>query len=150
MGRAGRTLDEDAVALLVAHEWPGNIRELINIVRRMLVMTTGTRLTAADVPAKLQQAHSTFVDDEDSFTGKKARMNLEFEQTYIDSLVRTCKGMYRPQRDCRNFLDSRYTECLNVTGSIPISIVTPATKMDDLFADAGLTQPQSGAPVAGG
>ena len=92
MGRAGRTLDEDAVALLVAHEWPGNIRELINIVRRMLVMTTGTRLTAADVPAKLQQAHSTFVDDEDSFTGEKARMNLEFEQTYIDSLVRTCKG----------------------------------------------------------
>jgi len=38
----------EAMARLVAHEWPGNIRELRNVLERALVVATGSILQASD------------------------------------------------------------------------------------------------------
>jgi transcriptional regulator of acetoin/glycerol metabolism len=43
------TLRDDAVAALLAHPWPGNIRELRNVIERVLVMAQGRPITAADL-----------------------------------------------------------------------------------------------------
>ncbi len=40
-GRAFRTLDEDVVDLLRRHSWPGNLRELENILRSVVLMHDG-------------------------------------------------------------------------------------------------------------
>ena len=40
----------EARALLRAHHWPGNVRELRNLVERLLILTPGDRVTAADIP----------------------------------------------------------------------------------------------------
>ncbi|MEW6080751.1 MAG: sigma 54-interacting transcriptional regulator [Bacillota bacterium] len=43
------TLSEDARKLLKAHQWPGNIRELENLVERLVVMSDTNLVTASQV-----------------------------------------------------------------------------------------------------
>jgi two-component system nitrogen regulation response regulator NtrX len=48
-GVTPRALDQGAVDLLAQMEWPGNVRELRNTIERLLILSSGTRITAADV-----------------------------------------------------------------------------------------------------
>ena len=43
------TLRSDAVASIEAHPWPGNVRELENCIKRAVIMSEGSQITAADV-----------------------------------------------------------------------------------------------------
>ena len=49
-GEDPKTIAEDALDLLMEHDWPGNVRELKNIVERLVIMTPGQAITAADIP----------------------------------------------------------------------------------------------------
>ncbi|HUF46863.1 MAG TPA: sigma-54 dependent transcriptional regulator [Vicinamibacterales bacterium] len=49
VGRRMRGLTPEAMARLEAHEWPGNIRELENTLRRAFVLADGDLVTAADL-----------------------------------------------------------------------------------------------------
>jgi two-component system NtrC family response regulator len=42
------------VARLAAHRWPGNIRELENVIERMLVLSNGEEITENDLPDELR------------------------------------------------------------------------------------------------
>ncbi len=46
-------IDDDALALLKAHGWPGNIRQLENIIERAVVIAETDTLTLRDMPAEL-------------------------------------------------------------------------------------------------
>jgi two-component system nitrogen regulation response regulator NtrX len=48
-GMAPRAMAPDAIERLTSYDWPGNVRELRNTVERLLILTTATRITAADV-----------------------------------------------------------------------------------------------------
>jgi formate hydrogenlyase transcriptional activator len=48
-GRAIDAIDDDSMAALCHYSWPGNIRELRNVVERAMISATGTRL-AITVP----------------------------------------------------------------------------------------------------
>ncbi len=56
----------EAVDLLLDYPWPGNIRELINIVERLVVTCAGTRIETLDLPeecrAGLQPAEGADLD----------------------------------------------------------------------------------------
>jgi DNA-binding NtrC family response regulator len=47
---------KEALKVLSAYAWPGNIRELRNCVERMVVMARGTSLTLSDVPREIRTA----------------------------------------------------------------------------------------------
>ena len=47
--RGKLSFQNDAVAALRAYEWPGNIRELENRIKRAVILSTANRLTAADL-----------------------------------------------------------------------------------------------------
>ena len=49
-GMAPREIDKDAMKMLVDKTWTGNIRELRNVVERLLILS-GDRITASDVRA---------------------------------------------------------------------------------------------------
>ncbi len=49
-----RSIDEAVYPLFERYAWPGNARELRNIVERMAILTPGERLTAESVPVELR------------------------------------------------------------------------------------------------
>src|SRR5438477_9678575 len=53
-GRPGKTLrfSPDAMERLLHYGWPGNIRELRNLVERLHILHEGTEVRAADLPAE--------------------------------------------------------------------------------------------------
>jgi len=52
-GRAGAMLDADALDLLKAQPWPGNVRQLQNFVERLVVLSDSPRISKRDVAAEL-------------------------------------------------------------------------------------------------
>jgi two-component system nitrogen regulation response regulator NtrX len=53
-GLGEKRLDDSALALLMRHSWPGNIRELRNMIERLVIMTPGQLITVEDVSLFLQ------------------------------------------------------------------------------------------------
>ncbi len=56
--RTGKSLthiDPEAVEALAAYDWPGNIRELENVLERAVVLADGPAVTLDDLPAELRQ-----------------------------------------------------------------------------------------------
>jgi len=45
----------DALEALIRYRWPGNIRELRNVMERMVVLSRGDRITLRDVPAEVKE-----------------------------------------------------------------------------------------------
>ena len=48
-----KSIDQDAMRLLVNYHWPGNIRELENLIERAIVTSTRVNLTEDDFPSEL-------------------------------------------------------------------------------------------------
>jgi DNA-binding NtrC family response regulator len=53
-GREAPRLSRRALAALRRYAWPGNVRELANLVQRLVVMTDGGEIDAADLPSLLR------------------------------------------------------------------------------------------------
>ncbi|MGH8313742.1 MAG: nitrogen regulation protein NR(I) [Steroidobacterales bacterium] len=53
LGVERKATTEDAEQRLVAFDWPGNVRQLVNACRRLTVTAPGRELTIADIPADL-------------------------------------------------------------------------------------------------
>jgi transcriptional regulator with GAF, ATPase, and Fis domain len=54
-GKLVTHLDPEAVEALVAYDWPGNIRELENVVERAVVLSDGAAVTLDDLPVEFRQ-----------------------------------------------------------------------------------------------
>lgn len=50
------TVSPDLLERLARHTWPGNIRELENLIERMVILSTSDALTTADLPADFGNA----------------------------------------------------------------------------------------------
>ena len=48
-GRRRKTLDAAALSALQRYRWPGNVREMRNILERLMIMVPGDTITASDV-----------------------------------------------------------------------------------------------------
>jgi transcriptional regulator with PAS, ATPase and Fis domain len=56
-------ISPQAVASLVVHSWPGNIRELENVIQRMMVVCKGEILNIEDLPTEIRGAESETRDN---------------------------------------------------------------------------------------
>ncbi|MSQ91662.1 MAG: nitrogen regulation protein NR(I) [Gammaproteobacteria bacterium] len=53
LGGEPKTLTRDAERCLVAFDWPGNVRQLVNAARRLTVTAPGREIRTEDIPADL-------------------------------------------------------------------------------------------------
>jgi len=71
-----KTLDDGAVAFLKGYSWPGNIRELRNVMERMAILVTGDEVTESDVRGFLERDPAA---DQDPFS--ECETFEEFKET---------------------------------------------------------------------
>ena len=48
-------MSKEALALLVNYQWKGNIRELENVIERVLLMTDKEEITPSDIPPEISK-----------------------------------------------------------------------------------------------
>jgi DNA-binding NtrC family response regulator len=56
VGKAPFSVDPAAMAVLCGYDWPGNIRELANVVERAQILAEGNTITTDDLPESLLSA----------------------------------------------------------------------------------------------
>lgn len=98
-GQPKRQLGDDAVADLQAYNWPGNIRELRNVIERLLIMAPGgekDRIGADMLPADLTDKKEACVDETcgaGDYLGLPLREARErFEKVYLEAQVQRFNG----------------------------------------------------------
>ena len=85
-GRAARKLSREAQDLLLAYEFPGNVRELTNIIERAVIVCNTPDVEAADLPDTVRIAAS-------QQTRKDRRPTLaEIESDYIRETLSATRG----------------------------------------------------------
>ncbi len=52
--RPFRGISADAMQILVEYAWPGNVRQLRNLIESMVVLAPGREITAADIPREVR------------------------------------------------------------------------------------------------
>lgn len=79
-GGWGKAISADALGSLKNYDWPGNIRELANVLERALILSTGNTITLKDLPltifgksSTLPQSVSTLVEIEKNLIEKTLR-----------------------------------------------------------------------------
>jgi two-component system nitrogen regulation response regulator GlnG len=65
LGVEPKVLAADALARLTAHEWQGNVRELVNLCRRLSVLAPGSEVHLADLPPEIAGAAAPLPKDAD-------------------------------------------------------------------------------------
>lgn len=76
-------LSTAAVRRLMCYDWPGNIRELENIIERALVISSGPVILAEDILLP----NSLAAGELHSFRNMKAKVVADFERGYIQQLL---------------------------------------------------------------
>lgn len=84
----------EAAAALRAYHWPGNVRQLKNVIERACALGQAGELRLADLPGELtQDTPSALVDPgEGTFQEMKARHIAAIESAYLEGLLRKHKG----------------------------------------------------------
>jgi len=103
-------LSQDAEALLLVYDFPGNVRELENIIHRGITLAETDRIELSDLPESLKQTGENLISPEkhSSLTEAKrhAAENAE-KQFIINSLKRTSGHISNPAKlagiDVSNF-----------------------------------------------
>lgn len=53
--QVNKTLDSNALAVLLKYSWPGNVRELENIIERLVITTKGSTIVTENLPSYLYE-----------------------------------------------------------------------------------------------
>jgi len=97
------TLAQDAQQALMAFHWPGNVRQLENIVERAFALSPGrSELTAADLPDDVREARGMPTPADVSFTDdgvEMERLVSDFEHSLIRKALEHTGGNKRRAAD---------------------------------------------------
>ncbi len=72
-------LSSEAMSTLMTHNWPGNIRELENVIERSIILVKDRLITPSELPPSMMAGYDihTHVEPEQNLSIKKASKRLE-------------------------------------------------------------------------
>jgi len=92
IGHPSVTIDADASAALQSYGWPGNIRELRNVLERALLLNDGAELTTADLRFDVVSAQGQRGGGGDGHPEDAGLTLAELERRHIERTLRSDKG----------------------------------------------------------
>ncbi len=88
-------VSQEVLNELMAYDWPGNVRQLENVIERAIIMARGGRIVHIDLSDDLRKreakAQSDLIEGYSFKEGKK-RVIEAFEREYLLNLLMRCKG----------------------------------------------------------
>jgi DNA-binding NtrC family response regulator len=93
-----REIDQAAMQALMMHDWPGNIRELRNVLERGMYLSPGTSpVKLVALPGAAEPGDSTSIsgptfDPALSYRDNKEKWEFEFERRYLRWLMQRAEG----------------------------------------------------------
>ena len=85
-GRKVDAISPEALSVLRAYEFPGNARELANIVERAVIVTVGRRVEVGDLPVSVRAAVQT------QWKREKPQTLAQLEAAYIAEMLAATQG----------------------------------------------------------
>jgi len=91
-----RDISQEAIQVLMSQSWPGNIRELENVIERAVILEKSEKISADTIRACIQPTDETsyryFINENIPFSKLKAELIDKFEREYISRLLEKHKG----------------------------------------------------------
>jgi DNA-binding NtrC family response regulator len=89
--------DAEVMELLRDHDWPGSIRELENLIERLVLMAKGGEIVMGDVPAELieaveEKAQRAAPDEKRSIKELIREKTGDIEKQMIVRVLEECEG----------------------------------------------------------
>ena len=104
-----KTFSTEALNHLSGYEWPGNIRQLQNVVERCLVLVPGDVITLEDLPAEIRDEEAQF---------KSAVDLLPVQLDLADTLERIEAALIRRALVRADFVQAKAAELLGISKSL--------------------------------
>ncbi len=89
-------VDDEAVQLLCSYDWPGNVRQLRNVIERACALANAPHLGVMSLPAEIRDGHAGQLQREveagGTFQEVKSRTIAALERTYLEGLLKKHHG----------------------------------------------------------
>src|SRR4051812_32819114 len=96
VGKVGRKrFTPESLAVMSNYSWPGNIRELLNVVSHVITFSEGEEIDTHHLPPRLlgtQKEAPLSFNEHLSFKDAKEQLLENFEREYIGQLLKRCEG----------------------------------------------------------
>jgi DNA-binding NtrC family response regulator len=92
-GKDGLSLNPEAMDALRKYEWPGNIRELRNLIEQLVSLTDKAEIGLSDLPDYIASNSNGKRDSHYHFSSEPyEQAKRHFEEKYFLSLIKACNG----------------------------------------------------------
>jgi outer membrane cobalamin receptor len=95
LGKPIKGISDRAVDLLMQYEWPGNIRELENLIERLIVLTNQEYITDQNIPIEFYNSEVPDIlpDEEDNSDNRFQSCVDQFQRNLIMHALRQTNGV---------------------------------------------------------
>ena len=94
MGKKIETIPQHTLDKLFNYSWPGNIRELRNVIERAVISTNGTKLQILDA-----------LTDKENSNNAEFKTMVQFERDHILSVLKFCKWRIEGEKGAAKILN---------------------------------------------
>jgi len=134
-GANGRTLEmePDAEELLLGYPWPGNVRQLENVLNRACILADGDRISIADLPPEITRTLATHVAHGASVAKHGCSLREQLRDIEADIIYRA--------------LDETHGDRRVAASRLGIGLSSLYRKLEE-FEEAGIARPFVQAPTS--
>jgi two-component system nitrogen regulation response regulator NtrX len=122
-GRRRKTFDPAAIAALQRYRWPGNVREMRNVLERLMIMVPGDTIAVADL--SFLDGGGSVVEAESGVSAPLHEARERFERDYI------LRALASQQGNISRTADALGVERSNLYRKMRAFGIAPARKVDE-------------------